>query len=388
MGVVPWELRLRSERIVTPAGVTAGEVAVREGRIVALRTGAAGLSHPGAGERVDLGDAWLLPGMIDGHVHGGDGGRAESADPDELVAMAELHARHGTTGLLPTLVPAPAQELLAALGAIAPARDRAPQILGTHLEGPFLSPSRAGALDPGAMRTPDLTLMNRLLSVPGADVRMMTIAPELPGALALIARLAAAGRLASLGHSAATSTEVRAAVRAGARSVTHLFNAMSSLHHREPGLVGEALDCPRLSCELIADGRHVAPGVLRIALRAAGSSRIRLVTDAIAATGRPDGEYRLGHTTVAVHDGVTRSAATGRLAGSTLTMDAALRAAVELLGLEVAEAAALASTHPARALGLDRKGAIAPGYDADLTVLDDDLSVRATLIGGRWVHGP
>ena len=304
MGDVSPELRLRSERIVTPAGVTAGEVAVRDGRIVALRTGEAGLRHPGAGERVDLGDAWLLPGLIDGHVHGGDGARAESGDPDELVAMADFHARHGTTGLLPTLVPAAPDALLAALTAIAPARRRAPQILGVHLEGPFLAPSRAGALDASAMLTPDLALMSRLLAVPGADVRVMTIAPELPGALALIARLAAGGRLASLGHSAATGAEVHAAVRAGARGVTHLFNAMAPLHHREPGLAGVALDCTRLSCELIADGRHVSPTMMRIAVRAAGASRIRLVTDAIAAAGRPDGDYSLGRATVVVREGV------------------------------------------------------------------------------------
>lgn len=381
-------VRLVSERVITPGGTVDAEVSLRDGVIESV-----GPRRPRGGA-VDLGDRWLAPGLIDGHVHGGGGAHCNSDDPDRVLAVARFHAAHGTTALLATTVAAPLPDLELAVRAINAAARRGGDgaaVLGAHLEGPFLSLARHGAMDPRALLVPDRSALRRLLEAGGGAVRMMTLAPELPGALELIADLAAAGVLVSLGHSEAGEAQARAAVDRGARSVTHLFNAMPSLHHRSPGLVGAALDHDRLSCEVIPDGVHVEPSVVRLALRAKGPAGLRLVTDAISAAGMGDGEYRLGALRVRVEAGRATLAdgPDGRLAGSTLTMDAAVRAATEMLGISVPEAVAMASANPARALGLERrKGAIAPGLDADLTVLDDDLRACGTLVAGRWVYGP
>ncbi len=373
----PPELRLASERIITADGVVAGEVVVRDGVIAGTRSEKSAGAH-------DLGDRWLAPGFIDTHVHGGGGAQCNTADPEEIAAMAGFHAGHGTTALLPTLVPAPAAELRTALTAIASARERpgGAAILGAHLEGPYLSPVRPGALDPAMFLVPGRAPDPRL----HAGVRMMTLAPELPGAHELIRLLSGAGVVVSLGHTDADYAQTTAAVQAGARSVTHLFNAMAPFHHRAVGAVGAALEHSALNCELICDGRHVDPAAMRIALRAKTPAGIRLVTDAIAAAGMPDGRYRLGARAVDVAGGRARLAGSEGLAGSTLTMDTAVANAVSWLGLEVQDAVALASTNPARLLGLEaRKGSIAPGLDADLVVLDDDLHARGTMIAGAWV---
>jgi N-acetylglucosamine-6-phosphate deacetylase len=218
---------------------------------------------------------------------------------------------------------------------------------------------------------------------------MMTLAPELPGALGLIGRLVGDGVIASVGHSDAGYDQVRTAVAAGVRSATHTFNAMAPLHHREPGVLGAVLDLPQVNCELICDGVHVSPVALRLACHAKGTPGIRLVTDAMQAAGRPDGEYRLGAARVMVAGGHARLADGESIAGSTLTMDEAVRGAVRWLGLTVEDAIGLASANPARLLGVtDRMGSIAPGLDADLVVLDDDLHPCAAIVAGEWVHGP
>ena len=377
---------LRSERIVTPLGTIAGHVSIREGRIDAVGPGS-------RDQALDLGDRWLVPGYIDTHVHGGGGAQFNTADPDEVAAVARFHAAHGTTALLATIVPAPARELAAALGAIArcvPAtRPGGAAVLGAHLEGPFLNPGLAGALDPGDFLEPDERVLGRLLAAGGESVRMMTLAPELPGALELVPRLAGAGVIVSIGHSDASYAQAHAAAAAGARSATHLFNAMPPFHHREPGVLGATLDLPELNCELICDGIHVAPAAVRLAYRAKGQSGVRLITDATAAAGMPPGEYRLGAASFVVAEGAAPGAANGTIAGSTLTMDDAVRNAVRFLELPVEQVVALASANPARLLGLDaRKGAIAAGFDADLTVLNDELHACATMVAGRWVRPP
>jgi N-acetylglucosamine-6-phosphate deacetylase len=379
-------VRLRSDRIVGPSGTVAGEVVIEQGRILSVGAVSPGTAI-GQDEVVDLGDRWLIPGFIDGHVHGGGGAQCNTAAVEEVGEMARFHAGHGTTGLLATTVPAPVDELCVALGAIAGCA--APNLLGAHLEGPFLSPERSGALDPDYFVAPDLSKLERLLRASGGGVRMMTLAPELPGAVALVRHLDQAGVLASVGHTNATYAEVQEAARAGARAATHLFNAMPPFHHRRPGPVGAALDLPEISCELICDGVHVDPVAMRMAYRSKGPSGVRLVTDAIAAAGMPDGEYRLGGRAITVSGGRARLSAGASIAGSTLTMDAALRNAVEFLRVPVEEAVLMSSTNPARLLGLDqRKGTIAPGLDADLVVLSERLTVEATMIAGSWVGDP
>ncbi len=390
--------RLRSERIVTPVGTVAGEVIVEAGRIQAIRLESA---DPAA---IDLGSRWLVPGLIDGHVHGGGGAQCNTTDPAEIAEVARFHARHGTTALLATTVAAGTDELCASLGAIARCRGSVDgaEVLGAHLEGPFLSRARPGAMDPDAFLDPDGRVLERLMQASGRP-RLMTVAPELPGALELIERLVRLGVVVALGHSEAEYEQARRAVSAGASSATHVFNAMASFHHRRAGLLGAVLDLPGVNCELICDGIHVAPAAMRLAWRAKGARGLRLVTDAMEAAGMPDGEYRLGGARVQVADGRARVAngagqgeegrshdtEGGSLAASTLTMDRALAGSVAMLGLSVEEAVELASANPARVLGLqDRKGAIAPGLDADLVVLDEGLSCWATMVGGRWVHGP
>ncbi len=379
---------LRSERIVTPAGTIPGEVRIRGAKIESVEPIAGG---GGSGEIVDLGGNWLVPGYIDLHVHGGGGGQCNTRELDELAAVSRFHAAHGTTALLATTVAAPPGELAGALRAIATAtalRGGA-GVLGAHLEGPFLSKRRPGAMDPGLFQDPSGGAVERLLEAGGGNVRMMTLAPELPGALELIGALGAAGVVASVGHSDATYEQTRAAVRAGVHAATHVFNAMRPFHHREPGIVGAVLDLPEVSCELICDGVHVNPLALRLAYRAKGAAGLRLATDAIQAAGMPDGDYRLGNAAVNVAGGRATVPGRGVIAGSTLTMDMAVRNAVEFLGVSVERVLPLASGNPARLLGLEaHKGAIAPGMDADLTVLDDDLRARGTIVDGEWVHGP
>jgi N-acetylglucosamine-6-phosphate deacetylase len=383
-------VRLRSERIVCPAGILAGEVVVEAGRITSVRAGAdgtAGRRSPDDDELVELGDRWLLPGYIDVHVHGGGGAQCNASRPEEIEEVARFHARHGTTGLLATTVAAPADDLVDALAAIAGCT--APNLLGAHLEGPFLSRERPGAMDPGTFLEPSAGQLERLLAAGAGAVRMMTLAPELPGALDAVARLARAGVVPSIGHTSATDAQVRDAVRAGATAATHAFNAMPPFHHRSPGAVGAVLDLPEVSCELICDGLHVDPVAMRLLHRAKGPFGVRLVTDAMVAAGMPDGDYKLGDRPVTVSGGRATLAGEGSIAGSTLTMERAVQNAVRFLGIPVAEAVLIASTNSARLLGLHRrKGRIAAGLDADLVVLSRLLAVEATMIAGRWVGDP
>jgi N-acetylglucosamine-6-phosphate deacetylase len=359
-------------------------VVIAEGRIVCI--GAA----PANGDSVELDGRWVLPGFVDIHVHGGGGAQCNTSDPDEVARVAAFHAQHGTTALLATTVAAPVDDLLDAMRAIDAAIDvSAPgsaEILGTHLEGPFLSTAWPGAMERDAFLAPDLAALDRLLA--GGRVRSMTLAPELPGALALIGRCASAGVRVSLGHTDATYAQAAEAASAGATLVTHAFNAMRPLHHREPGMVGAALDLDALTCELICDGVHVDPVAVRLLVGRKGPERTALVTDAIEATGLPDGAYRLGDRPVEVHDGRATLPGHDTIAGSTLTMDRALRNVIDFCGIPLTAAAAMAATTPARLLGIDdRKGAIAPGLDADLVILEDgDLALAGVLARGAWAR--
>ncbi len=378
-------MRLRSRRIVCPGATRDGEVVIRGGGIswVGSASSAASLSDD---EVIDLGDHWLVPGYIDPHVHGGGGAQCNTSDAQEIATVARFHARHGTTGLVATTVAAPIEELEAALDAIA--RCKAPTLLGVHLEGPFLSRKRPGAMDPEVFIEPDVERLGRLVQAGAGQVRVMTLAPELPGSLELIELLVREDIVASIGHTDATEVEVRAAVDAGACAATHVFNAMAPFHHREPGSVGAVMDLPGVSCELICDGVHVDPVAMRLLAAAKGVSGIRLVTDAMSAAGMPDGEYRLGGRPVSVVDGRVVLAGGESIAGSTLTMEEAVQNAVRLLGVTVEEAIVMASANSARLLGMEgRKGEISAGSDADLVVLDDRLAVQATMVAGEWVFG-
>jgi N-acetylglucosamine-6-phosphate deacetylase len=373
---------LAGGRVVTPEGVMPDAwVQVGDGRIAQVGSGRPDTDAP----VVDLGGAWLLPGYVDLHMHGG-GGHSVADSPRAMEQAVAFHRSHGTTATLVSLMTAPEGELRDQLAWAAELTRRGPttggHVLGSHLEGPFLSARRCGAQNVAHMLLPDPDLLERLREAAGDTLRMLTIAPELDGALALIETLSSAGVIVALGHSDATYEQALAGIRAGARQATHLFNAMRSLHHREPGLVGAALEAG-IVCELINDGRHVHPAVVKLVFDAIPSPV--LVTDAIDATGVGDGRFELGGQEVHVHGGEARLAATGSLAGSTLTMDEALRRAVKQSGLSIEQASVAASLTPARVLGVDRElGSISAGRRADLVVLDDDLYVIGVMAGGVW----
>jgi N-acetylglucosamine-6-phosphate deacetylase len=377
---------LAGARVVAPGGVLdPGWVRVEGERIAAFGPG----SPAEAGEPAqELAGRWLVPGFVDQHVHGGGGAAYTTGDPDEARAAAAAHLAHGTTTTMASLVTAPLEHLERAIRALAPlVRDGV--LAGVHLEGPYLDPEHAGAHDPALLREPRAEELARLLAAGEGTVRMVTLAPERPGALELVRLTVEAGAVAAVGHTGATHEQARAAFDAGARVATHLFNAMPALHHRAPGPVAAALEDERVVVELIADGVHVHDRVAALAVRAAGPGRVALVTDAMAAAGGPDGRYALGGLEVEVDGGVARLAGKGTLAGSTLTMDAALRRAVHRLGMPLPEAVRAASATPAAVLGLAaRAGALAPGRAADLVVLDPDLAVVGVMARGRWITPP
>lgn len=383
---------LINARAVTPAGVREpARIVVEEGRIAAIDTG----TRAGAGDRervVDCGGGWVVPGFVDLHVHGGGGGDFMDADPSSQRRAARFHARHGTTGLLATTVTASPERTLAAIRALRAAAaepdEQGARILGIHLEGPYLNPARGGAQNPQWMRDPDREEFAAWREAAGPYLKLLTLAPERGRALDLIRDAREAGVVVAAGHSDATYEQMAAAVEAGVSHVIHTFNGMRGLHHREPGVVGAALDFEVVTCELIADGLHVHPAALRLLYRVKGTAGAVLVTDAIAAAGLPDGHYELGGLAIRVIGGRAELADGSSLAGSTLTMDRAVRNAVRCMGVSIVEAVTMASTTPARLIGWGhRKGRLAPGYDADLVLLDSSLRVRATMVEGRFVHG-
>ncbi len=380
------EQLLTGARVITPEGVAPDAwVHVAGATILAVTAHRPAVDAP----VIDLGGAWLLPGYVDMHMHGG-GGHSVADSLADMEAAVAYHRARGTTSTVVSLMTAPLPDLATALGWVAELARRGPtargHVLGSHLEGPFLSPERRGAQNAAHMRPPDRAVLDDLLAAAAGTLRMMTLAPELEGALDLIAPLKAAGAVAALGHSDADYEQAIAAINAGATHITHLFNAMPPLHHRAPGLIGAALEAGA-SCELINDGRHVHPALIAVVSRSISCPV--LVTDAIDATGAGDGTFVLGGQEVHVHNGEARLASTRSLAGSTLTMDEALARAVKLSGLSVEQASAAASGNPARVLGLEaRIGSIAPGRQADLVVLDDELQVTAVMGAGVWDAPP
>jgi N-acetylglucosamine-6-phosphate deacetylase len=326
------------------------------------------------------GDAILTAGFIDIHGHGGAG---ESYDdgPEAVRAARAMHRAHGTTRAVISLVTAPldALERRAAMVADLTATDA--DILGSHLEGPFLDPGHKGAHEEALLRAPEPAAVERLLAAGRGTIRQVTLAPELPGALHAIRLIAAAGAAAAVGHTGADLAQTRAAFAAGATILTHAFNAMPGLHHRDPGPVAAAAADPRVTLEVIADGVHLHPEIVRIAF-ASAPGRIALVTDAMAAAGHADGHYELGPLGVDVADGVARLTRGGAIAGSTLTQDAALRHAVGA-GVPLAEAVRALTATPARAIGRGEDlGSLAVGAIADAVLLTDRLEVRSVWTAG------
>lgn len=392
-------LFVNAEVITSTAVLSGGWVLVQDGLI-------AGVGAPGSGphpvdaatgvphgaiaagaEIVDLAGARLLPGFVDLHVHGAAGGTFDSGADGIDVGLA-AHRRHGTTRSLVSLVTAPiplmAQRIRDAAAHVADD----PQVLGLHLEGPFLSELRRGVHDPAALRAPEPAALDELLTAGGGAVRVLTLAPELPGGPDAVRRVVAAGVHAAVGHSDADYATAAAAFEAGADLVTHAFNGMRPLHHRDPAIIGAAMDAD-VVLEAINDGVHLHPATVRL-LRAAAPGRVALVTDAMAAACHGDGDYTLAGFDVRVLDGVARlvsddPAAPGSIAGSTLTLDVAVHRAEHQVGMDLVSAVNAASLVPARLLGEDHRfGSIAVGLVADLLVTEHSGQLRAVMVAGAW----
>lgn len=359
------------DRIIDP-----GWVGIEGGRISGVGSGP---PPPGA---ADLAGAWLLPGFIDLHMHGG-GGHDVTASPDDLLAAVLFHRGHGTTRTLVSLMADHPAAMSAQLEWISDLTQSG-VIAGVHLEGPFLAPARSGAQNVERLLPPHRKTLAQLISAGAGSVRVVTVAPELPGALPLIDTLSGSGVVAAVGHTEASYDEAVAGFAAGARLATHLFNAMTPIGHRAPGAAVAALDSGAF-VELINDGVHVHPALVRLVAHSA-PDRLAFVTDAASVAGAAEGTYTLGHQAVHLRDGQARLATSGALAGSTLTMDEALRRAVFSVGIGMCGASAALSGTPARVLDLHREtGSIVAGLAADLVVLDLKLCVKDVIVAGEYV---
>ncbi|UQX89424.1 N-acetylglucosamine-6-phosphate deacetylase [Jatrophihabitans telluris] len=391
------DIVLTGARVVTPEGELAtGQVRVVDGRIAEVGSSspdggqlaaaapsiAALAPSSGAVEVVRLHDGWIVPGFIDLHVHGG-GGFDVTRGPQDMASAVAFHRAHGTTRTLVSLMAQPVEALTEQLQWVS-ALTADGTVGGAHLEGPFLNSTRCGAQRPENLIAPDPLVLRKLLEAGQGSVATMTVAPELPGAIELIGELVASGVRAAVGHTDASYDQAMAGFEAGASLATHLFNAMGSFSHREPGPAVAALDSGAY-LEMINDGVHVHNALTRLVAGSAGD-RLAFITDAISATGVGDGEYSLGDQRVLVRQGQARLPELHSLAGSTLTMDEAFRRAVLTLGMSVGQAVSATSSVPAAVLGLSgRCGAIAVGLDADLVVLDENFALRRVMIGGRWL---
>lgn len=356
-----------------------GWIAFDDGWITAVGTGSAPLAH----EVIET-DGVLVPGYVDMHCHGG-GGHSFDDGPEAIGQALAYHRSHGTTRTVLSLVTAAMPDVLARVRTAAQACVDDSLLLGIHLEGPFLNTAHRGAHEESLLRDPAPADIAAVLEEADGHLAQVTLAPELPDGDSALATLVRAGVRVAVGHSAADYDQTTAAFAAGASILTHAFNGMKGVHHRAPGPVLAAADTADVTCEVINDGVHVHPRMVRL-LHDLAPGRVAYVTDAMAAAGCADGSYQLGTLAVTVTDGVPRLDSNGSIAGSTLTMDAAVRQGVAI-GVPVAEAVRAATEIPARALGRDSEiGALAPGRRADALVLDQDLQVNQVWADGRRLH--
>ena len=380
-----------ARRLYTPVEEITNPLLVIEDGLIAEISSRA--SHPSSANAtfVDFGDALLVPGFLDIHIHGGAGLDVMRASASELPRLGRFLVSHGVTGYFATTVAAPLDATCAALERLANAIEQTTNVnggpsealpLGIHLEGPFLSHKRRGVHPPEYLVEPTIPIFEKLWQAARGHVRMITIAPEIPGAMEVIAEAARRKICVSIGHSDSDLPVARAAVQAGARHATHTFNAMRPLDHRSPGIIGEVLSDDTVTADIIVDGIHVSPEVVKLFLQAKGPERAVLITDAISATGMPDGRYQLGPIQVDVKDG--KATAGDSLAGSVLTMDRAVRNVTRFSNWTLAEAVRAATFNPAQAVGLSAKhGKLAAGAEANFVVLNSAGDVLKTIVGGR-----
>jgi N-acetylglucosamine-6-phosphate deacetylase len=381
---------ITASRLITPIEWIESPIVVAEdGHITALRS--RNDAEIPAGRLLDFPDLILAPGFIDIHIHGGAGRDAMEADESALTEIERQLVRHGVTAYLPTTVTASQEKILQALSGLgkligsANKKQGRAAPLGIHLEGPFISHEKRGVHPPQDLLPPSPHALERFWQASAGTIRMMTIAPELAGATETIRYARSLGVHSSLGHSNATYQEAQSGIAAGADHATHTFNAMRPLDHRDPGILGAVLENDELTADIIADGIHVHPSVLGLFLRAKGADRAVLITDAISATDMPDGVYSLGGLEVQVSNG--RCEYQGKLAGSVLTLDRAIRNVMTFAGWKLQQAVRLATLNPAQRLGItDQRGLLAPGRRADLVVLTPAGEVAHTIIGGEMAN--
>ena len=380
---------VRCTTLLTPFEKRAdAAVHVHDGKIAEIAD-AAVLRQVPRGDQICEEGATVAPGFIDLHVHGASGRDLMDGTLESLQTVASTLARYGTTSFLATTLSAPDSDTATALRGYAAHHrfvSEGAHPVGIHMEGPYLNPVRRGTHNPGYVREADPKGFRRFVELSANCVRKITLAPEMDPGLALTRQAVALGIRVSIGHSDATEAQARAAIAAGASQATHTFNAMRPLHHREPGLLGAVLADPRVYAEVIADGVHVHPTVAQLIVRLKGIERTLLVTDGLSALGMPDGRYPLGDQIVTVENGVCRDEA-GNLAGSTLTLDRAVRNIAEWMALPVEHAIAAASAVPAQSMGMETvRGTISIGADADLVFLDSEMRVLKTMVAGRIVY--
>ena len=384
-----------ADRALTPLEeIRDAVVVVEDGKIAAIGRRGEVRVPPGAREHSARGMA-VVPGFVDVHIHGAGGHDVMEGTEDALEAVAATVARHGTTALVATTVTASEERICRGAEGIAryirAQQDRPPkaaplaEILGVHFEGPFISPERRGVHPAEWIVPPSVAVLRRFLQAAHGAARILTLAPELPGALDLVEVAREVGLVVAVGHTDATYAVACAAIEKGVRHAVHVFNAMRPFSHRETGVLGAVLTAPEVTAELIADGVHVDPPAMRLLLAAKGAERILLVSDGTAATGMPDGKYRAGALELIVAGGVCRNVE-GKLAGSTLTLDRALRNVVAL-GVPLGDALRMVTLNPARLLGFEQsKGVLRPGADADLVLLNADLAVAAVMTRGAGLN--
>lgn len=376
------DLWVRNASLVRPSNVEEGDCLVQDGKITML-----GKIPPTSVCRdhrvLDADGQYITPGFIDLHIHGGGGCDFMDADQVSYDTIFSIHVQHGTTALLAAVIPAPKDRLREALRVLG--GYHTPWLLGVYLEGPFVSRDKKGAFNPQWILPPNPSAIQALLAEASQMLKVITLAPEIPGTEEVVRHALAIGAVPAIGHTDATYRQTMTALQSGARHFTHLANAMRGLHHREPGAMGAALDSDAF-VELICDGVHLHPAVVRLVAKAKGFNRICLVTDAVSAAGMPDGTYHLGDQEVVVRAGEARLA-DGTLAGSTLTMERAVRNFLQFTHCSIPEAIRCATLTPAQLLGIDnRKGSLEVGRDADLVLLDSEFNVSYTILRGEIVY--
>lgn len=381
------ELAIIHGKVLTPfVTIENGVVLVRDSQIISIGE-ISNVEIPATFKVIDARGLIVAPGFIDAQTHGGNSYDYMTASPDQVGSMLLWLASTGVTAVLPTLSTSSQEDLLVKVKALDEIRKTNPpgaEIIGIHLEGPYISLKKRGAQPEQPIRPPSISEIEAIISASSQSIKLVTLAPELPGAIELIRFLSSQGVIASIGHSDATYEQVEQAEKVGLRRAAHLFNGMSEFNHRSPGAVGAVLTNDNIYAEIILDGHHVHPAAARLALRSKGLHRLVLVTDASQAAGLGDGVYiRPGNRKVIVENGAVRLES-GALAGSALTMSQAVANAAKFLGIPLADAIAMASAIAAESLGLqDSRGSLAPGKLADLVIMDENVQILMTIARGR-----